>query len=72
MKWLRAEEESRHFKSQLQEANQSNLKLESQYHHTTVLLKNEIKVRAQLQTEKKTLVKTTNHSLMLNSLMSSD
>ena len=56
MKWLRAEEETRHYKNQLQEANQNNSKLESQYHHTTVLLKNEIKVRAQLQNEKKTLV----------------
>lgn len=43
-------------KSQLQEATEANAKLESQYHHTTVLLKKEIKVRTHLQEEKRNLV----------------
>lgn len=55
-KWLEAEAELKRLQSQLNEANKINSKLELQYHHATVLLKNEIKVRTQVQDEKKTLV----------------
>jgi hypothetical protein len=56
IKWLEAEDEVRHLKNQLNDANQVNSKLQAQYHQTTVLLKNEVKVRTHLQEEKKTLV----------------
>lgn len=55
-KWHEAQEEVRYLKAQLNDVNQLNSKLESQYHHTTLLLKNEVKVRAHLQEEKKNLV----------------
>ncbi|XP_046462589.1 rac GTPase-activating protein 1-like isoform X1 [Daphnia pulex] len=57
IKWLEAEDEVRHLKNQLNDANQVNSKLQAQYHQTTVLLKNEVKVRTHLQEEKKTLEK---------------
>ena len=56
IKWLEAEDEVRHLKNQLNDANQVNSKLQAQYLQTTVLLKNEVKVRTHLQEEKKTLV----------------
>ena len=56
IKWLEAEDEVRHLKNQLSDANQMNSKLQAQYQQTTVLLKNEVKVRTHLQEEKKTLV----------------
>lgn len=56
LKWLEAEDEVRHLKNQLSDANQVNSKLQAQYHQTTALLKNEVKVRTHLQEEKKTLV----------------
>ena len=57
IKWLQEEDEVRHLRNQLNDANQVNLKLQAQHHHSTALLKNEIKVRTNLQEEKKTLVK---------------
>uniref|UniRef100_A0A0P6CLF9 Rac GTPase-activating protein n=1 Tax=Daphnia magna TaxID=35525 RepID=A0A0P6CLF9_9CRUS len=57
LKWLEAEDEVRHLKNQLSDANQVNSKLQAQYHQTTALLKNEVKVRTHLQEEKKTLEK---------------
>ena len=55
-KWLEAENELIRLQAQLNEVNKNNQKLELQYHHATVLLKNEIKARTQVQEEKKTLV----------------
>lgn len=55
-KWHEAEEEIRHLRNQLSDMNQLNSKLEAQCHQTTLLLKNEVKVRTHLQEEKKTLV----------------
>ncbi len=55
-KWLDAEAELRRMQNQLNEVNKMNSKLELQYHHATVLLKNEIKVRKQVSDEKKSLV----------------
>lgn len=55
-KWLEAEAELRRLQNQLNEVNKMNGKLELQYHHATVLLKNEIKVRKQVSDEKKSLV----------------
>lgn len=55
-KWLEAETELRRLQSQINEINKTNSKLELQYHHATVLLKNEIKVRKQVTDEKKSLV----------------
>lgn len=46
-----------------------NGKLELQYHHATVLLKNEIKVRKQVSDEKKSLVgcaNLNNHAELVN------
>ncbi|XP_045034832.1 rac GTPase-activating protein 1 isoform X1 [Daphnia magna] len=56
-KWLEAEAELRRLQNQLNEVNKMNGKLELQYHHATVLLKNEIKVRKQVSDEKKSLEK---------------
>ena len=56
-KWLEAIDEVRLLKKKLNESNQANAKLEAQYHQTTLLLKNEVKVRSHLQEEKKNLVK---------------
>ena len=47
--------------NQLNEVNKMNSKLELQYHHATVLLKNEIKVRKQVSDEKKSLVNSNCH-----------
>ena len=55
-KWLETENEVRHLRNQVNDANQLNSKLEAQYHQTTLLLKNEVKVRTHLQEEKKNLV----------------
>ncbi|XP_046462903.1 rac GTPase-activating protein 1-like [Daphnia pulex] len=56
-KWLEAEAELKRLHNQLNEVNKMNGKLELQYHHATVLLKNEIKVRKQVSDEKKSLEK---------------
>lgn len=55
-KWLEAEAELKRLQNQLNEVNKTNSKLELQFHHATVLLKNEIKVRKQVSDEKKSLV----------------
>ena len=55
-KWLMAEEELVRMQCQLNESNKLNSKLELQIHHTTVMLKDEIKVRQRVQQEKKNLV----------------
>lgn len=55
-RWLEAEAELKRLQNQLNEVNRMNSKLELQYHHATVLLKNEIKVRTQVQEEKRNLV----------------
>ena len=51
-----AEEELVRMQCQLNESNKLNSKLELQIHHTTVMLKDEIKVRQRVQQEKKNLV----------------
>lgn len=55
-KWLEAEAELKRLQNQLNEVHIKNSKLELQFHHATVLLKNEIKVRKQVSDEKKALV----------------
>jgi len=52
-----AEEELVRMQCQLNESNKLNSKLELQIHHTTVMLKDEIKVRQRVQQEKKNLEK---------------
>ena len=55
-KWLDSENELMRLQNQLSEVRKMNSKLELQYHHATVLLKSEIKVRTQVQEDKKNLV----------------
>ena len=69
-KWLEAENELMRLQHQLSDVRKMNSKLELQYHHATVLLKSEIKVRTQVQEEKKGLVRalTCFYDNMLNYL----